>query len=153
MFRLMRVLFLLLLLAAPLGGCKQLRKFMPPTTVDNPAEGSREWIVYKAIEAAQTPDEKAGWDKLRPLLHADVVGNSASENSFRTMNYPTFRRKVAYLTPDDAKATYLLDYDEPEGDDVEFRLFVVNEKSDMPSPFRVRRDPKAGDDWRLANLP
>jgi hypothetical protein len=153
MLRLLRVVLLLLVLAAPVGGCKQLRKFMPPTTVDNPAEGSREWLVYKAIEACQEKDEKAGWTKLRPLLHADVVTNSASENSFRTMNYPTLRRKLKSFTPDDAKPTYLLDYAEEEASDLEFKLFVVNETSDMPSPFRIRRDPTANNDWRIANVP
>ena len=101
-------LLLLLLLApllAPVAGCKEIRKFMPPTTIDNPAEGTREWLVYKTIEASQLKDDKAAWEKLRPLLHSDVIGNTASENSFRTMNFPALRRKVKSFTPDDAKPT------------------------------------------------
>jgi hypothetical protein len=151
-------LLLLLLLApllAPVAGCKEIRKFMPPTTIDNPAEGTREWLVYKTIEASQLKDDKAAWEKLRPLLHSDVIGNTASENSFRTMNFPALRRKVKSFTPDDAKPTYLLAYAEEDAgaSDLEFRLFVVNETSDMPSPFRIRRDPAANDDWRVANIP
>ncbi len=153
MLKPLRVLLLLLLLLAPVAGCKQIRKFLPPTTVDNPAEGSREWLVYKTIEAAQVADDKAAWTALRPLLHSDVIGNSASENSFRTLNFPALRRKVKSFTPDDAKPTYLLAYAEEEASDLEFKLFVVNETSDMPSPFRVRRDPATNDDWRIANIP
>ena len=153
MLKPLRVLLLLLLLLAPVAGCKQLRKFMPATTVDNPAEGTHEWLVLKTIAAAQLPDDKAAWDALRPLLHSDVVSNSASENSFRTLNFPALRRKVQSFTPDDAKPTYLLAYAEEEASDLEFKLFVVNETSDMPSPFRIRRDPAANNDWRVANIP
>ena len=149
----MRILLLGLFLGLSVSACKELRKFMPATTVDNPAEGTREWYVYKAIEASMIKDEAASWKALRPLLHSDVIGMSSSENSFRTMNFPAFRRKVDLMTPEVGKPTYTLDYEEEDKSDVEYRLFVVNKMSEMPSPFRVRRDKNANNEWRIANIP
>jgi hypothetical protein len=149
----LRILLLLLLIGVSSAGCKQIKKLLPATEVDNPAEGTREWLVYKAIEAAMIKEEAASYAAIRPLLHTDVVAMSSSENSFRTMNYPAFRRKVTTFTPDPSKPTYLLDYDQEDADDFEYRLFVVNKTSDMPSPFRLRRDPNANNEWRIANIP
>jgi|GEM_PF-2934472 len=149
----LRILFVLLLIGFSVSGCKQLRKLIPATEIDNPAEGTREWLVLKTIEAAKIKEEAASYAALRPLLHSDVIGSSSSENSFRSMNYPAFRRKVNIFTKDDSKANYLLDYEQEDMDDFEYRIFVVNETSDLPSPFRLRRDPTVKNEWRIANIP
>jgi hypothetical protein len=149
----LRILLLLLFVGLTASACKDLKKLLPATTVDNPTEGTREWLVYKALEAGMIMDEAESWKALRPLLHSDVLAMSSSENSFRTMNFPAFRRKVDLLTPEPGKATYTLDYDQEDTPDLEWRLFVVNKMSDMPSPFRIRRDKNANNDWRIVNIP
>lgn len=136
-----------------LSGCKQISKWMPASTIDNPTEGTPEWLVYKTIEAGQVPDMEEGWKKLRPLLHSSLTELRTSEDNFLNMNFAAFRRKIRLFTPEDGKPVYKLDYTEEDNPDIEHRLFVVNEGSEVPSPFRIARDPAANNEWRVKNIP
>jgi len=135
------------------SGCKEISKLMPASTIDNPADGTPEWLVYKAIQSAQQADVEAGWKMIRPYMHSSVIELRTSEESFLNLNYPAFRRKVNFFTPEDGKPVYKLDYTEDVVDGKELKLFVVNEGSDMPAPFRIARDGAANNEWRIKNIP
>ena len=143
------LLLAFLSIAIPFAGCKLL----PAPTIDNPTDGTPEFLIYKTIESAQAPDIEQGWKLLRPYLHSSVTALRTSEDNFLNMNYAAFRRKVRLFTPDDTKPVFKLARTEEDQPDREHRLFVVNEGSDMPSPFRIARDPAANNEWRVKNIP
>lgn len=153
------VLLLVSLSFAVLAGCRDIQRMLPATTVDNPTEGTPEFLVYKTIEAALVPDVEEGWKKLRPYLHSSLTELRTSEDNFLNLNFAAFRRKVHFFTvgkpgtPEDDNPAYKLDYTEEDNPDREHRVFVVTEGSDMPSPFRIARDPKADNEWRVKNIP
>lgn len=153
--RFLRVLLLLLFVTATAPGCQLLKKILPAKTIDNPEPGTREWLVLKALEAAKEPDTDKGWKMLRPLLHTQVVELVSSEQTFRNLNFEALHRKVRLYLPEDGTLSYKLDREtESSGmEDMEFQLFIVNRGSEMPSPFRIRRDAKFGNEWRIVNIP
>lgn len=153
MTRLAGILVLLFVVTAATPGCQLIKKIMPAKTIDKPDPGTREWLVLKALEAAKEPDTDKGWKMLRPLLHTQVVELSSSEQNFRNLNFEALHRKVALFLPEDGSLSYKLDRDQEDQDDLEWRLFVVNRKSEMPSPFRIRRDAKFNNEWRIVNIP
>ena len=153
MKRSLLLLLALMSIAVSFAGCREIAKLMPATTVDNPAEGTPEFLIYKTIEAAQVADVEEGWKMLRPYLHSSLTALRTSEDNFLNLNFTAFRRKVRLFTPEDGKPTYKLDYTQEDQPDQEVRVFIVNEGSEMPSPFRIARDPQANNDWRVKNIP
>lgn len=147
--RYLPALLLAIVFAVALAGCK----YLPAKTIDAPSEGSPEWVVYKFIEGAQKSDTMDAWNAVRPLLHSSLVELRTSEDNFLNLNFSAFRRKVNYFTPKDGTPTYELKYTEDVTSDKELILFVINEQSDMPSPFRMMRDPKSNNEWRVKNIP
>jgi len=132
-----------------LAGCK----FLPAKTIDAPTEGSQEWVIWKFIEGAQKADTMEAWNAVRPLLHSSLLELRTSEDNFLNMNFAAFRRKVKLFTPDDSKPDYKLDYTNEDSADKEHRIFVVNEMGEVPSPFRIARDPNANNEWRIKTIP
>jgi hypothetical protein len=151
--RLLRVLVLLLFVTATAPGCQLLKKILPAKTIDNPEPGTREWLVLKGLEAAKESDTDKGWKMLRPLLHTQVVEMTSSESNFRNLNFEALHRKVHLFLPEDGTMSYKLDRESEDQEDLEWRLFIVTRGSDMPSPFRIRRDAKYGNEWRIVNIP
>jgi len=153
----MRRLALLLTIAAlfattlAFGSCKELSRMLPATTIDNPSPDQPEYTIRKLIEAALEADFEEGWRKFRPWLHSEQLASPASENSWKSMNYPAFRRSVRFLLRDETKPVFRRDYTEKiEGGRHEYvRVFVVNDQSDMPKPFHLMRDPAVDNAWRL----
>ncbi len=151
--RLLRVLFLLLFITATAPACQLLKKILPAKTIDNPEPETREWLVLKGLEAAKQPDTNEGWKMLRPLLHTQVVEMVSSESSFRNNNFEALHRKVRLFLPEDGTLSYKLERESEDQEDLEWRLFIVTRGSDMPSPFRIRRDKNFGNEWRIVNIP
>lgn len=147
--RFLPALLLVMASAFALAGCK----FLPAKTIDAPSEESPEWVVYKFIEGAQKPDTVEAWNAVRPYMHSSVLELRTSEDNFLNMNFSAFRRKLRLFTPDDSKPAYKLDYTNEDVPDKEHRLFIVNEASDQPSPFRLQRDANAGNKWRIKTIP
>lgn len=142
----------LLAVAAPVTGCRAIRKLFPARTIDNPDQGSPEWVIYKAIEAALVPDTDEGYKKVRPLLHSEITDNRAAEMHYRGEVFEAFHRKAYLFSIDDKTGAYRYDYDEDDEKPGEIlKVFVVNEKSDMPTPCRLKRDPKHDNEWRISN--
>lgn len=152
MLRRLAVVLTLLAVAAPFSGCRAIRKLFPASTIDNPTEGSPEWVIYKAIEAALVEDTDEGYKKVRPLLHSEITDNRAAEMHYRGEVFEAFHRKAKLFSVDDKTGTYKYDYDEEEEKPGEIiKIFVVNEKSDMPTPCRLKRDAKHNNEWRISN--
>ena len=93
------------------------------------------------------PDEAAGWERTKGLLHSTKTTTSTALHSYLTMNYPASRRKVKLFTPDDTKPHFLVTRTIVRAED-RVTIFVHNEKS-MPTPCTLRRDAKAGNAWRV----
>lgn len=147
--RYLPALLLAIVFAGALAGCK----FLPAKTIDAPTEGSQEWVVYKFIEGAQKSDTMEAWTAVRPLLHSSLVELRTSEDNFLNLNFAAFRRKIKNFTPKDGTPTYELKYTEEDVPDKEHRLFIINEMSDQPSPFRLARDPNANNEWKIKTIP
>ncbi|MGM0575809.1 MAG: hypothetical protein ACQEXJ_08790 [Myxococcota bacterium] len=149
--RLTLALALLVAVPALVGGCDRVDKWLGckwSTTVTSPEEGTPEWVVHEAVQAALEEDEAKGWERFRKLLHSSQLDSPASEQNWRTMNFSTFRRKVPLYLEDDNKAVFDICYQEDQADGGR-RLFVKNEKSEMPTPCKVMKDPEAGGAWRI----
>ncbi|MBL8788239.1 MAG: hypothetical protein JNJ59_25320 [Deltaproteobacteria bacterium] len=149
---------LLFVVVAGGAGCKAIKRMLPTTTVNKADEGTPEWLVLKGIEAGiagKKEGTEAGWKIIRPWLHSSLTELRTSEDNFLNMNFPAFCRKVHLFIPKDGSLSYELDYyDSDVGDEEkERRVFIVNTASENPSPFRIARDPKANNEWRIKNIP
>jgi hypothetical protein len=142
-------LLLVLVAGLVLAGCK----YLPAKTIDNPSEGSPEWLVWKFLEGALKSETSEAWSTVRPLMHSIRIEMRNSEEGFVNDNFTSFRRKIQNFTTVSGKPDYELKYTEDVVDDKEVILFVMNAGSDMPSPFRIARDPKASNEWRIKNIP
>ena len=118
--------------------------------VSQPAEGSPEAVLQTVIAATMNPDEAAGWEALRGVLHSSISAPHALQ-SYREMNFPASRRKVALFTPDDTKPHFRVVRTTTPSED-KIKVFVHNEKS-MPTPCTLRRDPEAEGAWRVYVCP
>jgi hypothetical protein len=133
----------------PLEGCQMFRKKLGIVTeVSDPSPGSPEWVIMEAIKAAMEKDEPKAWATFRTLLHSKELNSPASEKNWRQMNFQTFRRKVKLYTEDDMRPYYKLHYLESDNNG-HTKVYVHNEKSDMPTPCKVAPDPKANGAWKI----
>lgn len=148
-----RILMVALTLTLALGatsGCKQVRRMLGiTTTIDNPDDGTPEALVRDVIAAALMADETKGWEAFRKLLHSDQLRSGVSEKSWRTMNFPALRRKVRLYLEDDSTPIYELAYAE-EVAPTSVKLFVANEKSEVPTPCTLKPDAEQGGAWRIS---
>ncbi len=109
-------------------------------------------MIYKAIEAALVADTDEGYKKVRPLLHTEITSSPAAESHYRTNIFEAFHRKAYLFSIDDKSGAYKLDYDEDDEKPGQIvKIFVVNEKSDMPTPCRLKRDANQNNDWKISN--
>ena len=139
---------LLASLALSVGsGCKEIDK-MIPETIDNPDKGSPEWVVQQAFIAAMEKDEPTGWKKFQSLLHSRERRSVLSEKSWRQMNFSAFRRKYPIYLEDKTKPVYELQYTE-DFDDGAKKLFITNNRSDVPTPCQLEPDPQADGAWKI----
>lgn len=134
-------------LALNVGGCKEVDKLITET-IDDPDPESPEWVVQQAIMAAMEKDEPTGWKRFRGLLHSGQTKSLKSEKSWRQMNFAAFRRKVPLYLKDKTKPVYELEYTE-DFDDGAKKLFITNNRSDVPTPCQLEPDPAAGNKWRI----
>jgi hypothetical protein len=114
--------------------------------VTAPAEGSPEAVIRGLLTASMNPDVTAGWEATQALLHSSMHTQRALK-SYREMNYPASRRKVALFTPDDTKPHFRVARTAKPADD-RIKLFIHNERS-MPTPCTLRKDPEANGAWRV----
>lgn len=148
----MRVTWIMALVALLLctAGCQQVRRLAGiHTTVDAPEAGSPEAVVFDALAAAIESDEAKGWKAFRQLLHSEQLASPISEKTWRTMNFSTLRRKARLYLENDSSPVYKLAYTEdiaPAG----IKLFIYNEKSEVPTPCTVNPDPEHDNAWRIS---
>lgn len=137
---------------AELKGRVREEAAVPPRTIDHPEPGTPEWVVYQAIAAALVDDIEAGYQQVKPLLHSEITDSPAATDYYRNLVFEAFHRRAALYALDDVSGAFKLDYvTQSEPPDTDVRIFVVNEASDMPTPCRVKRDPKADGAWRLSS--
>ena len=128
-------------------GCSKVQEMIGSRTVDSADASSPEGVILDMMRSGLEPDPKKGWQMFKKLLHSEQ-NNRISLISWEQNNYSTFRRKVFHYLADDKVPTYEIDKTEEPMDD-EVKIFVVNERSDMPTPCRLKRDPQADNAWRI----
>ncbi len=144
------LLLILLAVAAlgSLGACNDIKRAVGwTTTVTNPDPESPEGIIQRVIKSGMNEDAEAGWKEFRAILHSNQHGRG-SLSSWKANNYQTLRRKVHLYTENDAVPTFEIAFIEEVGTDG-LKVQVINEMSDMPTPCKVRLDPKQGGAWRV----
>ncbi len=119
------------------------------TTIDAPEAGTPEAVLYDALVAAIEPDEAKGWKAFRGLLHSEQLSSAISEKTWRTMNYSTLRRKARLYLEDDGKPAYKLAYTEDVAPS-SLKLFIFNEKSEVPTPCTLKPDVTQNNAWRIS---
>ncbi len=142
---------LIVFLAAPtLGGCEMVRKKLGcnwTDTITVAAPGTPEWPVQQIIMGAMNPNEEAGWEQFRGAFHHAEIESRGAETMLRSLNYPKTRRLVPLYLRDDSVPEFEICYTEMVAGDV-LVVFVKNEKSEVPTPCRLKRDDKADGAWR-----
>ncbi|MEZ4265812.1 MAG: hypothetical protein R3F39_05495 [Myxococcota bacterium] len=144
------VLLALLFAAPALGGCEAVRKklgcnWTDTITVAEP--GTPAWPIQQVIKGALNPDEEAGWEQFRSAFHHAEIESRGAETMLRSLNYPKTRRLVPLYLRDDTVPTFEICYTEMVAGDV-LVVFVKNERAEIPTPCRLKRDEKADGAWR-----
>ncbi len=131
-------------------GCQDVRRMAGiTTTIDDPDPGTPEAVLYDALTAALDKDEAKGWKAFRSLLHSEQLSSAISEKTWRTMNFSTLRRKARLYLEDDGKPAYQLAYTEDVAP-ASLKLFIFNEKSEVPTPCTLKPDPAQNNAWRIS---
>jgi len=131
-------------------GCQQVRRMAGiHTTIDAPEAGTPEAVLFDALAAAIEPDEAKGWKAYRALLHSEQLSSAISEKTWRTMNYSTLRRKARLYLEEDGNLSYKLAYSE-EVAPASLKLFIFNEKSEVPTPCTLKPDAAHNNAWRIS---
>lgn len=147
---LLTVLLAVLLAAPTLGGCEAVRKKLGcnwTDTITTAAPGTPEWPIQQVIMGAMNPNEEAGWEQFRSAFHHDETESRGAETMLRSLNYPKTRRLYPLYLRDDSVPTFEVCYTEMVAGDV-LVVFVKNEKAEIPTPCRLKRDDKADGAWR-----
>ncbi|PKN54310.1 MAG: hypothetical protein CVU56_27335 [Deltaproteobacteria bacterium HGW-Deltaproteobacteria-14] len=146
--------FILLALAAlaSIQSCKAIQRLLPATEVTDPAEGTPEYVIQQIIIAGMAKDSDDGWKLFRPWLHSEELDSPASEKNWRQFNFEALHRNVKLYLEDPTLPIYKIDYDEETDGGRQHRWFIVNQKSDMPSPVVMKPDPKADGEWRVKRM-
>lgn len=127
-------------------------RLLPATEVDNPTEGTPEYVIQQILKAGMEKDTDVGWKEFRPWLHSEELDSSASEKNWREVKFESLARSVSRYLEDPSKPVYKIDYDEEMHGGRMHRWFLVNKYSDMPSPVVLKEDPKANGEWRVKGI-
>lgn len=144
-------LFLFTALVA-LPSCKEIQRLLPATEVDSPEQGSPEYVIQQVLKSGMEKDTDAGWKLFRPWLHSEELSSPASEKNWRQFNFESLARNTGLYLEDPSKPVYKIDYDEESGGGSTHTWFLVNKKSDMPTPIVLKRDGKANNEWRVKRM-
>lgn len=148
--RLCRVLVCLVMALAVATGCQKIKsKLGIGDEITKPDPGTPEKLVQDVLGAAVTEDEEEGWELFTPLLHSDEVDSPAALNDWRSIKFPSIRRKADYLLTDRSALEFSIMERRTEGKAL--IIFVDNSKSDSSTPCKLRQDPSQGNAWRVYN--
>lgn len=150
MKRLNRLLVLLVLIAlvVPASGCNWTRlKLGLGYEISDTEAGTPERIIQDALKAARDANPKKGWSMFMAMLHTNQK-NVGSLKSWEGMKFRDFRKKVTHYITDPATTSFKL-MNVKEDDNGGISLYIQNDKSDMPTPCTVVRDPDDGNQWRI----
>ena len=150
--RLVAFLAALLLAAALLPGCNTIRKYLGwGKTVESAEAGTPEAVIQNVIRAGLEEDQKKAWMDLLEQLHSQERTAAGSATTCRRTYWPAFRRKVRFLALDPSIPSFELIYTETSSDDLFMKVFVKSSAAEVPTPISVKRDPQAGNGWKLAH--
>lgn len=148
--RLLGIAPLLLLVSLSIPSCRMIKmKLGIGDKVTNPDQGTPEYVVQQVLKAASMPDEEEGWERFSALLHSEELDSPVAMNDWRNMRFPAIRRKVDYLLED--KASYSFVVMDRREEPPSLLIYLKNKASELPTPCKLRRDPAAGNNWRVFN--
>jgi hypothetical protein len=106
-------------------------------TVENPAAGSFEEVIIKAIEYAQTDD----WDSYVTLCHPDFIGDSQRQKELKHYDWKRFTKWASsYFI--EGKKKVKITKQEPEeikASDEKVKVFLFSSKRDNPTPIVLKK--------------
>jgi len=138
------------LAVASAAGCQKVKTRLGiADTITNPDPGTPEKTIQDVLRVAKIADEEDAWQKFVPLLHSSEAESPASLSSWREFKFRAIRKKADYLITDKNTFSYKVIDRRDDIDGKTRRIFVVNAQSDMPTPCKLERDPKANDYWKL----
>lgn len=118
-------------------------------TIKNPNPGTPEYTIQAVLRSASNSDSERGWEEFSRLLHSNETSSPVAMNDWRTMRFPAIRRKVKHLLLDPNIFSFKV-MDRREYDHT-IVLYLQNKSSDMPTPCKLKRDPKQGNTWKVYN--
>ena len=120
--------------------------------IENPESGTPEYVIQQALKAAADPDDGNGWQRYMALLHSRERESESRLADWRNFTYREFRKKVNHYVLDKKTFKYRMRrYDEGEEGDPSVTIYVESTKTDLPTPCRVKPDPKQGDAYRIVS--
>ncbi len=135
------------LLATSAASARELTK----TVVENPAEGSAEWVVAQTLEAGMANSLDAWYET---HCHPDYcLGTPRNRQNFVKYRWKRLRKWVETYYTDVEKRSFEVvrtdpkDFDDKTGS---LKLFLKSSKRDMPVPIQLQRDKKGA--WKVHNM-
>jgi hypothetical protein len=121
------------------------------TVVENPKEGTAEWVVSKTLEAGMANTMEAWYGT---HCHPNYcLGTPRNKKNFVKYRWKRLRKWVESYYVDVAKGTFEVVRTDPKDFDEKtdrLKLFLKSSKRDMPVPIEVRRDKKGA--WKVHNM-
>ena len=129
-------------------GCKFIKlKLGIGYMVENPEPGSPEYVMQRVLRAAAIKDPEKSWAAFYPWLHSREREPGAIR-TWREMKFPAIRRKVRYYIRDPHTFSYKLKRIK-KGLEGTLYLYIYNPNTDVPTPCKFKKDPKANGAWRV----
>lgn len=120
-------------------------------TVSNPDNGSAEWVLMEAMEAARDKNAERGWERFQKILHSSERSPNALR-SWYTGAWPRMRRQAMdYDINGDGsfKIVNVKEMVKSIGGIAGLEFYIVSRKKEMPTPCAVYLDEEHGDAWRI----
>ncbi len=119
--------------------------------VENPKEGSAEWVVAQTLEAGMANSRDAWYET---HCHPDYcLGTPRNRKNFVKYRWKRLRKWVETYYSDVEKRSFeVVRTDPKEFDDKtdSLKLFLKSSKRDMPVPIQLQRDKKGA--WKVHNM-
>lgn len=103
--------------------------------------------MQQVLKALSIPDKDKSWRAFLRLLHSKEK-QPGYISSWKRLKFPPLRRKVHFYILDRKKFSYKLMNIKPDLEGT-IKLYLYNPNTDVPTPCKFKRDPKAGGAWRV----
>lgn len=122
----------------------------PPSP--RPSDGPKE-VLELLFSAALRESEADSWPYLMALTHSRDLENPRALDYLKAFNWRKLRRSLdRYLVDGDPASFHVVRTDPAEIGDAEYVKVFLHQEGGMPGPVHLRRDPKKGGVWLVAQI-